>query len=87
MAELLGAWCLKGAEEVIFLFSCFWFVLLFCRLLWRDLDELVSVMEHDPDCSMEIFYEWCESWLYEGISEEISGERRDEEKRNIYDIG
>ncbi len=44
-------------------------------------------MEHDPDCSMEIFYEWCESWLYEGISEEISGERRDEEKRNIYDIG
>jgi hypothetical protein len=55
--------------------------------LWRDLDELVSVMEHDPDCSMEIFYEWCESWLYEGISEKISGERRDEEKRNIYDIG
>jgi hypothetical protein len=74
VTELLEAWCFKGVEEVIFLFFCFWFVLLFCRLLWRDLGELVSVMERDPGCIMETLYELCESWLCEGIDEEISGE-------------
>jgi hypothetical protein len=34
---------------------------------------------------METFYELYESWLCEGIGEEISGERRNEERRNIYD--
>jgi len=53
----------------------FWFILLFCRLLQRDLSELVSVMEHNPGCLMEIFYELCESRLYEGIGEEISREK------------
>ncbi len=65
----------------------FWFVLLFCRLLRRDLGELVSVMECDPGYSMETFYELCESWLYEGITEEIFGECKNEEKMNIYDAG
>ncbi len=36
---------------------------------------------------MEIFYEQCESWFYEGIGEEILGEQRDEEKINIYGAG
>ncbi len=44
-------------------------------------------MEHGPGCSMEIFYEQCESWFYEGIGEEILGEQRDEEKINIYGAG
>jgi hypothetical protein len=44
-------------------------------------------MERDPGCSMGTFYELCESQLYEGIGEEISGERRDEERRNIYEVG
>jgi hypothetical protein len=43
-------------------------------------------MEHDPGCSMGTFYELCESWFYKGIGEKISGERRDEERRNIYDV-
>jgi hypothetical protein len=44
-------------------------------------------MERDHGYSMETLYELCKSWLYEGIGEEISGERKDEEKRNIYDAG
>jgi hypothetical protein len=86
VAKLLEAWCFKGTKEV-FLSFCFWFVLLFCKLLWRDLGELVLVMEHDFGCSMEIFYELCESWLCVWIGAEISRERRDEEKKNIYDAG
>jgi hypothetical protein len=69
--------CFKGVKEV---------VLLFCRLLWRDLGELVSMMERDLSYSMEIVYELYESWLYAGIGVEISRERRDGEK-NIYDVG
>ncbi len=65
----------------------FWFVLLFCKLLRKDLGELVSMMEHDPNCSMETLYELCESWLCERIDEEISRERKDKERRNIYDVG
>jgi len=74
----------RGVSRALKLFSCFSIFGLFCRLLWKDLDELVSVMEHNHGCSMETFYERCESWLCEGIGEEISEERRDEEKRNIY---
>jgi hypothetical protein len=87
LTELLEAWCFKGVEEFIFLFFCFWFVLSFCRLLWSDLGELVLVMEHDPRWSMDIFYELCESRLYEWIGAELLGEWRDKEKRNIYDVG
>jgi len=29
----------------------------------------------------------CESRLCEGIGEEISGEQKNEERRNIYDVG
>jgi len=86
VAELLEAWCFKGTEEVVFFFFYFWFVLLFCRLLWRDLGELVLVIEHDHGCSMETLYELCEPWLCEGIGEEISREQRDGEKKNIYDV-
>ncbi len=74
MVELLEVWCFRGAEKVIFLFFYFCFVLLFCRLLWRDLGELVSVMERDHGCSMETHYELCDPWLCEGIGEEISRE-------------
>ncbi len=58
-----------------------------CKLLQRDLGELVSVMERDLDYSMKTLHELCESQLCKGIGEEISGERRDEEWRNIYDVG
>jgi hypothetical protein len=75
MAKLLAVWYFKGAEKVVSF--CFWFVFLFCMLMQKDLGELVSMMECDPGYSMEIFYELCESRLYERIGEEISGERRD----------
>jgi len=53
---------------------CFWFILLFFKLLRKDLGELVSMMECDLNYSMEILYELCESQLYKGIGEEISRE-------------
>jgi len=53
----------------------------------RIFGELVSMMEHDLDYSMETFYELCESPFSKAISEEILGEQRDEEKRNTYDVG
>jgi hypothetical protein len=72
VVELLEAWCFKAVEEVIFLFLYFWFVLLFCRLLWSDLGEPVSVMEHNLGCSMDTLYELCESRLCEWIGAELS---------------
>jgi hypothetical protein len=78
----------QGRRKSSFLVCfCFWFISLFCRLLQGDLGELVSVMEHDPDCSMKTFHELCESMLYKGIGKEISGERKDEEWKSIYDVG
>jgi hypothetical protein len=56
MVELLEVWCFKGVEKFISVFFCFWFVLLFCRLLWSDLGELVSMMERDLGCSMDTLY-------------------------------
>ncbi len=77
----------EGCKKNCFLFFCFWFVLLFCTLLWKDFDELVSMTERDHGCSMETFYERCESRLCKGIGEEISREQRNEEKINTYDVG
>jgi hypothetical protein len=36
---------------------------------------------------METLYELCESRFYERIGEEISGEWRDKEEKNIYNVG
>jgi hypothetical protein len=41
----------------------------------------------DHGYSMETLYELCESRLCERINEEISREQRDEEERNIYNVG
>jgi len=70
----------------LFFFFFVWFVLLFCKLLGRDLGELVLVMEHNPSCSIETFYELCELRLYVWIGVEILGKRRDGEKKYIYDV-
>jgi len=78
----------SGALKKLFsCFSVFGLFCCFCRLLWKDLGELVSMMERDPNCSMEIHYGLCESRLCEGIGEEISGERKDMEKKYIYEAG
>jgi len=71
----------------IFFLMCFYFlcVLLFWRLWQRELGEFVSVMEHNPSCSMKTFHELCESWFCKEIGRKISGEQRDEVMRNIFD--
>jgi hypothetical protein len=51
----------QGHRKVQFLFFCFWLGLLFCKLLWSGFGELISVMEHNLGCSMDTFYEQCES--------------------------
>ncbi len=76
----------QGHQSCFLVCFWFWFVLLFCRLLRRDLGELVSMMEHDLGCSLGTLHELGESRLCEGIGEEISKERRDEERRNIYNV-
>jgi hypothetical protein len=50
-------WCgvSRALKKLFFSLFCFGFVLLFCRLLQRDLGELVSMLERDPGCSMELF--------------------------------
>jgi len=50
-------YCFKDAEKFNFFFFCFWLDLLFSRLLWNGLGELVSMMERDPNCSMDTFDE------------------------------
>jgi hypothetical protein len=54
-------WCFKNTEKFIFLFFYFWLGLLFCRLLWGGLGELVLVMERNHGCSMDALNELCES--------------------------
>ncbi len=77
----------QGRRKVQFLFFCFWLGLLFCKLLWSGFGESVSVMERDPGCSMDTLYEQCESRFWERIGAKLSGERRDVEKRKLYEAG
>jgi hypothetical protein len=56
------------------LFFYFWVGLLFYKLLWSGLGELVFVMEHNLGCSMDTFYELCESQFWWKIGAELSGE-------------
>jgi hypothetical protein len=67
----------QGAEEVVFLF---------CRLLWWDLSELVSVMELNSGYLMGTSYEMCQSQLYRWIGVKISRKQRDRRKKYIYDV-
>jgi hypothetical protein len=52
----LWSCCASRTSKVQLVVFCFWLCLLLCRLLWSDLTEMVSVMEWDPSCLMEIFY-------------------------------
>jgi hypothetical protein len=44
-------------------------------------------MEHDLGCSMDILYELCESRFWWRIGAELFGERKDVEKRKLYEAG
>ncbi len=69
---------IQWRERICFLI-CFWFVLLFCRLLRRDLGELVLVRKRNPSSSMMTFHVFCDSRLCEGIDRKISRDIRDED--------
>ncbi len=44
------------------------------------------MMENNPSCSMKTFHELCELQFCKEISRNISGERRDEVMRSIFDV-
>ncbi len=73
MSKLPKPWCFKDIEKFNFLFYCFWFRLLFCRLLWSGFGELVSVMERNHGYSMDTLYDQCESRFWERIGAELLG--------------
>ncbi len=81
--SLLEVWCFKDAEKFIFLFFNFWLGLLLCKLLCNGFGELVLVMERDPSCSKDTFYEQCETRFCGRISLEILGEQKKVEKKEI----
>jgi hypothetical protein len=57
-------------------------------MLWRrELGELVSVMEHNFNSSIKTFHELCESRFCKEIGKKIYGERKDEVRRSIFDVG
>jgi hypothetical protein len=67
------------------LFFYFWFCLLFCKLLWSGLGELVLAMERDPCWSIEKLYGECE--LGKMIGAGISREWREVHKGHKYEGG
>ncbi len=75
---------LKNLFFDLFLFLIFF---LFCMLLRKDPRELVLMMERNLSCSMKILHVFCESWFYKGIARKIYGEGKDEDGRNIFDVG
>jgi len=75
----------NGIKNLFFdLFMVFLCVLLFCKLRRKELDELVYVMQCNPNCSMKTFHELCESQFCKEIGKNIFGERRDEVMRSIF---
>jgi dolichyl-phosphate-mannose--protein O-mannosyl transferase len=78
---------LDDVEKFNYLFFYFWVGLLFCRLLWSGFDDLVSVMEGDPACSMDNFYEQCESRFLGTIGAKLSKEQRDVTNAKLYEAG
>jgi hypothetical protein len=71
---MLNLLCFKDAESPITFLFCFWLCLLFCRLLWSGLGELVLVMERDPSCSIDNLYGECESQFLETIGAKLPKE-------------
>ncbi len=79
--------CFKDAKKFIYLFFCFWFGLLFCRLLWSGFGDLVLVMEWDSSYSMDNLYEQCESRFWGLVGVELSKEQRDVDNAKLYEVG
>ncbi len=78
---------LQGHRKFNYLFFYFWLCLLFCRLLWSDLGELVSVMEQDPCCLIDNLDEECESRFLETIGVKVSKEWKELNREQLYEVG
>jgi len=77
--------------KVQFFVFCFYFVVLQVIVFnvvfqWSDFGELVSVIEQNPYCSIEIFYGECESRFLEMIGDELSGERKDVDEEKLLEV-
>ncbi len=70
-----------------YLFLCFWLCLLFCKLLWSGLGELVLVMEQDPCYLIDNLYGECESRFFKTIGVELSKEWKEVDKEQLYEVG
>jgi hypothetical protein len=75
------------SKNLFLICLCIWFVLLFCRLLRKELGEFVFAMERNPSYSMKTLDELCESRFCKGIGKKTSRERRDEDGRRIFEAG
>jgi hypothetical protein len=51
------------------------------------LGEFVSMMERNPNYSMKILHELCESQFYKEINRKISREQKVEDGKRIFDVG
>ncbi len=83
--ELPKMWCFKNAKKFNFLFFCFWLNLLFYKLLCSGYGKQVLMMEHDHGYSIDTFYELCESRLWWKIGAQLLGERKDVERKKLYE--
>ncbi len=80
---------LQGCRKSNFLFFIFGFYFVVLQVIvfnvvfqWSGFGELVSVIERNPYCSIEIFYGECESQFLEMIGDALSGSRRMWMKKN-----
>jgi hypothetical protein len=80
---MLKLLCFNDAEKFNYFFFYFWLGLLFCRLLWSGLGELVSMMEWDPYYLIENLNGECESRSLEMIGAELSKEWREVHKARL----
>jgi hypothetical protein len=77
--------------KVQFFVFCFYFVVLQVIVFnvvfqWSGFGELVSVIEQNLYCSIEIFYGECESRFLEMIGDELSGERKDVDEEKLLEV-
>lgn len=56
-------------------------------LQWINLSKLVSVMEHNPCCSIDGLYDECESQFLMMIGTAGFEEQEDEVKDKLYEAG
>jgi hypothetical protein len=74
-------------KNLLLMCFCFWCILLFYRLWWREFGELVFEMQRNFSNSMKTFHELCGLGFYKEIGRGILGKWGDEVMRSIFDVG